>query len=68
MSNENSSESALEKLLIYLEEQITELYNENGNLVQFQTLRRDDLLEILDNIPQSLIIQIEQGRRKQAGT
>ena len=49
---------ALENLLIYIEEKIMNLFEEDGDLASSKTIKRDDVIDVLDNIPPSLLAKL----------
>ncbi|CAI2368501.1 unnamed protein product [Moneuplotes crassus] len=58
-SSQNTEETtSMEKLLIYIEEKINDLYRSSGKIVEKKEIDRSDLLEIIDSIPFSILNMI----------
>ena len=53
--------SPLERLLIYLEDNLNKLFHENGKTVGVKTILREKILEVLDSIPQSLLDRLNKS-------
>ena len=51
--------SPLENLLIYLEDNINNLYKDGGKIIDMKNINRGSILDILDSIPQSVLARFE---------
>lgn len=54
-----SEVSPLENLLIYLEDNFNNMYKEGGKILDIKTISRSSILDILDTIPQSILVRFE---------
>ena len=55
--------TSIEKIIIFIEDNVNKLFKEGGKVIEQKTIDRSDILEIIDSIPAGLIQNSEGNRR-----